>query len=68
MSDALFIKALECGVRKVNMNRTVRDEYTKFVGENASKLELTTLKEQSIEIYTRSIERMMDVLNSSQQG
>ena len=47
------------------MNRTVRDEYTQFVAGNAGKLELTLLKEQGVEIYTQSIERMMDVLGSS---
>lgn len=47
------------------MNRTVRDEYTEFVAENAKRLELTTLKLESVEIYQRSIERMMDVLKSS---
>ena len=65
VSDELFLKSMGCGIRKINMNRTVRDEYTEFVAENAKRLELTTLKLESVEIYQRSIERMMDVLKSS---
>ncbi|KAL4956081.1 ketose-bisphosphate aldolase [Aspergillus filifer] len=65
VSDELFLRAVECGVRKVNMNRTVRDEYTRFVAENARTLELTALKEEGVKVYTRSIERMMRVLGSA---
>jgi fructose-bisphosphate aldolase, class II len=65
VSDELFLKAVECGVRKINLNRTVRDRYTEFVTENAGKLELTVLKMEGVEIYTKGIERMMDVLAST---
>lgn len=43
----------------------MRDDYTEFVAEKAGSLELTTLKVQGVEIYAKSIERMMDVLGSS---
>ncbi|KAE8159874.1 ketose-bisphosphate aldolase [Aspergillus tamarii] len=65
VSDELFQQTITCGVRKINLNRTVRDDYTDFVAEKAGSLELTVLKVQAVEIYTRSIERMMDVLGSS---
>ncbi|BCR92390.1 class II fructose-bisphosphate aldolase [Aspergillus chevalieri] len=65
VSDELFQKTIECGMRKINLNRTVRDDYTKFIAENAGLLELTTLKVQGVEIYAKSMERMMDVLGSS---
>ena len=65
VSDELFLKAIECGVSKINVNRTVRDEYTKFVAEHAGRLELTDLKVQGVEIYTRSVERIMDLFGSS---
>ncbi|KAL4894018.1 ketose-bisphosphate aldolase [Aspergillus ambiguus] len=65
VSDALFQKTIPLGVRKINLNRTVRDEYTEFVARNAGSLELTVLKTKGVEVYTRSIERMMDVLGSS---
>ncbi|KAI1875434.1 hypothetical protein JX265_004492 [Neoarthrinium moseri] len=66
VSDGLFRKAISRGVVKINLNRAVRDEYTKFVASHAGSLELTELKEESVEIYARSIERMMDeVLGSS---
>ncbi|PLB44930.1 fructose-bisphosphate aldolase [Aspergillus steynii IBT 23096] len=65
VSDELFLKTIQFSVRKINLNRTVRDEYTKFVAENAGLLELTVLKVQAVEIYAKSIARMMDVLGSS---
>ncbi|KAI9927133.1 hypothetical protein ASPWEDRAFT_165588 [Aspergillus wentii DTO 134E9] len=65
VSDELFLKAISCGVRKINLNRTVRDEYTSFVTQNAGSLELTMLQMQGVEVYAKSIERMMDVFGSS---
>lgn len=65
VSDELFRMAIPLGVRKVNLNRTVRDEYTRFVAENAGSLELTVLSMKGVGIYAKSIERMMDVLGSS---
>ncbi|KAE8153674.1 ketose-bisphosphate aldolase [Aspergillus avenaceus] len=67
VSDELFQKAIACGVRKINLNRTVRDDYSESVASNARSLELTQLKSQAVEVYARSIERMMDVLGSSQR-
>lgn len=66
VSDELFRETRQYGVLKVNVNRTVRDDYTKFVAENAGKLELTVLKVQAVEIYTESIKRVMrDVFDSA---
>ncbi|KAI0151883.1 aldolase [Hypoxylon sp. NC0597] len=59
VSDELFRKARKYGILKINLNRTVRDEYTDFVAKNAGKLELTTLKMQGVDIYAKSIERVM---------
>lgn len=65
VSDELFLETARRGVAKINLNRTVRDEYTDFVTENAGKLELTVLKSKAVEVYVKSIERMMDVFGSS---
>ncbi|BCS21728.1 class II fructose-bisphosphate aldolase [Aspergillus puulaauensis] len=65
VSDELFQKVISCGVRKVNLNRTVRDEYTQFVGNNAGTLELTALQVEGVKVYSHSIERMMGVLGSA---
>lgn len=65
VSDELFLKAIACGISKVNVNRTVRDEYTEFVAENAAKLELTDLKVQAVAVYTKSIERIMHIFGSA---
>lgn len=54
------------GVVKINLNRTVRDEYSDFVAKSAAKLELTALKTEAVEVYSRSIQRAMkDFLNSA---
>ncbi|KAI4858801.1 aldolase [Hypoxylon rubiginosum] len=66
VSDELFRETRKYGMVKINLNRTVRDEYTDFVAQNAGKLELTVLKAQSVEVYAKSIERIMrDVLESA---
>lgn len=65
VSDELFLETARRGVAKINLNRTVRDKYTDFVTENAGKLELTVLKSKAVEVYVKSIERMMDVFGSS---
>lgn len=66
VSDEQFRTARKHGMVKINLNRTVRDEYTDFIAENAGKLELTVLKMKGAEVYARSIERVMrDVLGSA---
>ena len=60
VSDQLFVDACRAGMTKINLNRTVRDEYTEFVAQNAGKLELTVLKMQAVDVYTRSISRVME--------
>ncbi|KAI1415734.1 aldolase [Hypoxylon sp. FL1857] len=59
VSDELFQKIRKYGILKINMNRTVRNEYTDFVAQNAAKLELTELKMRGVEVYAKSIERVM---------
>ncbi|GFN21284.1 class II fructose-bisphosphate aldolase [Aspergillus tubingensis] len=65
VSDELFQRTIPYGVRKINLNRTVRDDYTRFIAENAGSMELTVLSMQGVEVYAQSVERMMDVLGSS---
>ncbi|KAE8422343.1 ketose-bisphosphate aldolase [Aspergillus pseudocaelatus] len=65
VEDDLFLKAIDCGVSKINVNRTVRDDYTKFVAENAGKLELTVLKVQAVDVYSKSVQRVMDLFRCS---
>lgn len=68
VSNEVLLKAVKVGVRKVNLNKTVRRKYTKFVAENAGKLELTALKMKAVEIYAREIAEMMDLLGSSKKA
>lgn len=65
VSDELFKEAVKRGTAKVNLNRAVRDPYSKFVAEQAGRLELTRLKEEGVEIYAKGVERMMDILGST---
>ncbi|KAF4968465.1 hypothetical protein FSARC_4159 [Fusarium sarcochroum] len=66
VSDDQFRDMRKHGMIKINVNRTVRDEYTQFVADNAGKLELTVLKMKAVEVYQKSIERVMkDVFYSS---
>ncbi|KAK6194184.1 hypothetical protein LQW54_011687 [Pestalotiopsis sp. IQ-011] len=59
VSNELFHTARKHGMVKINLNKTVRDEYTNFVAENAGKLGLTVLKVKAVEIYAESISRAM---------
>lgn len=68
VSDELFCEAVRRGVRKINLNRAVRDDYSRFVAANVGRLELTALKEQAVEVHAASIMRQMDVLGSSGQA
>jgi len=45
---------------KINLNRTVRDDYTAFMADNSGKLELTELKTKAVEVYTKSIAGAME--------
>ena len=60
VSDVLFRKTRKFGVLKINVNRAVRDEYTKFVAKNAGKLELTKLKTASVDVYANSVSWFME--------
>lgn len=69
VSDGLFRLTKKYGMVKINVNRTVLDEYTGFVAENAGKLELTILKMRAVDVYVQSITRFMtEVLNSAGKG
>jgi fructose-bisphosphate aldolase, class II len=65
VSNELFHAARKQGMVKINLNRTVRDEYTNFVTENAGKLELTILKTKAVEVYAKSISRAMNEILES---
>ncbi|WVW80704.1 hypothetical protein I302_102690 [Kwoniella bestiolae CBS 10118] len=64
LSDEMVKLSMTMGMVKINQNRTVRENYMKFIGDNSSKLELTKLQEQGVEIYSREVERFMGVAGS----
>jgi fructose-bisphosphate aldolase class II len=66
LSDDMVRVGMRNGMRKINQNRNVRDGYHKYIEENCSKVELTTLQTQGVEIYSKDIERLMvEVLGSA---
>ncbi|KAM0550190.1 hypothetical protein ACHAPJ_009038 [Fusarium lateritium] len=66
VSDNDFRDMRKYGMLKINLNRTVRDEYTQFIADNSGSLELTVLKMKAVEVYQKSIERVMkDVVYSA---
>ncbi|KAF2704012.1 fructose/tagatose bisphosphate aldolase [Pleomassaria siparia CBS 279.74] len=63
-SDDMFKTGIASGIRKVNLNRTVRNGYMNFLSEESGKLELTQLQERGVQIYSEEVERLMVVLGS----
>ena len=54
---------------KINQNRNVRLDYHQYLEENCSKVELTALQSQGVEVYSQEIERMMvEVFKSANQA
>ncbi|KAJ5010034.1 putative fructose-bisphosphate aldolase [Colletotrichum sp. SAR 10_99] len=66
LSDEMVKVGMAKGMVKVNQNRNVRNGYHKYLEENCSKAELTTLQVQGVEEYSKGVERLMvEVLGSS---
>jgi hypothetical protein len=63
VSVELFQKTITYGVRKINLNRTVRDDYTNFIAERSSSLELTVLSMPGVEIYANLLKEWWMFLN-----
>lgn len=59
LSDEMVKVGMAKGMVKINQNRTIRDKYHKFMAENGSKTELTTLQAQAVEEYSKGVERFM---------
>ncbi|KAE9570188.1 putative fructose-bisphosphate aldolase [Colletotrichum fructicola] len=66
LSDEMVKVGMAKGMVKVNQNRNVRNGYHKYLEENCSMVELTTLQVQGVEEYAKGVERLMvEVLGSS---
>lgn len=59
LSDELVKESLKHGMVKINQNRNVRLDYHRYIEENFSKVELTVLQTEGVEVYSKEIERMM---------
>ncbi|CAI6334904.1 unnamed protein product [Periconia digitata] len=63
--DELVLKAIKCGVRKVNLNKSVRQKYGQFMSDNAGKMELTKSKQTAVDLYAQEVGELMDFLGST---
>lgn len=51
---------------KINQNRTIREEYHRFMSDNVSKMDLTRLQTHAVEEYSKGVERyMVEVFGSA---
>lgn len=66
LSDDTVRVGTQKGMRKINQNGNVRDGYHKYMEENFSKVELTTLQTQGVKVYSKDIGRfVVEVLGSA---
>lgn len=66
LSDDMVRAGMQRGMRKINQNRNVRNGYHQYIEQNCSKVELTTLQTEAVEVYSKDIERLMvEVLGSA---
>jgi len=59
VSDDMLRVAMQRGMIKINQNRSVREEYHKYIAENCRVVELTKLQSQGVEVYSGGVQRMM---------
>ncbi|KAF4994517.1 hypothetical protein FDECE_13091 [Fusarium decemcellulare] len=59
LSDDMVRVAMARGMVKVNQNRNVREGYHRYIQENCSKAELTTLQTRGVDEYSKGVERFM---------
>lgn len=63
--EATMKRCIAGGVSKVNVNKLVLDDYLVHLGQNASKLGLTTLMEQGVRETQKLMEWPMNVCGST---
>lgn len=62
--DSLVKESVRIGIRKINLNGNLYEEYLKFISENCQKLGLATLQEKSIELIVDSAVESIKLLGS----
>ena len=61
----IMAKCIERGVTRINVNKLVLSDYTKFIEEYTGKLPLTKLMERGTELMQKQMEDWMDTIGSS---
>ncbi|KAK9473940.1 ketose-bisphosphate aldolase [Dipodascopsis tothii] len=64
----LLKKTIEAGTLKLNVNNSIRIPWQDFMAEKGSRLEMTAMAEQSVEIFKNGVGDFMDFLGSSGQS
>lgn len=61
----LMKRCIAEGASKVNVNRLVLDDYSEHLKENAGKIPLTKLMEESVECVVRQTMEWMEICGSA---
>ncbi|KAK1141846.1 hypothetical protein N8T08_008359 [Aspergillus melleus] len=64
-TEEIFMKCIECGVSKVNINKVLNNEYVRVQREKAGRVPLTALLEEATDAMQKAVEMCMDMLKSS---
>jgi fructose-bisphosphate aldolase class II len=65
LSDSLLQETISKGVRKVNVNKCVLDNYLAHLKANASQFSLTKLIEVGLDLTQQSMEKYIEIVGSS---
>jgi len=63
--QSMFQECVRAGVSKINVNKLVIDPWKEMMGKRQNFLPITKLMEDSIDIFRREVERLMDECGSS---
>jgi len=61
----LFQESVRHGITKINVNKQLIDPWKEMMGEREGFLPITRLMEDSMVIFQREVERLMDECGSS---
>lgn len=62
--DSLIKKTVDLGVRKVNLNGNLHDDYSAYIAANSGKVGMTTLQEESLKLFCAEAKRSIQLLGS----
>ena len=63
--ESLFQECVKGGVSKINVNKQLIDPWKNMMGSREEFLPITKLMEDSMEIFQKEVERLMDECEST---